>query len=90
MAPYTAPVDDIGFLLERIFNFDGVMQDLRGFEEVNAELAVTVMEEAGKFATGVLEPINRAGDEEGSTLENGVVRTTPGFAEAPAARGLQE
>ncbi|MCS4243287.1 alkylation response protein AidB-like acyl-CoA dehydrogenase [Rhizobium sp. BIGb0125] len=82
MAPYTAPVDDIGFLLERIFNFDAVMQDLQGFEEVNAELAVTVMEEAGKFATGVLEPINRAGDEEGSTLENGVVRTPKGMADA--------
>lgn len=82
MAPYTAPVDDIGFLLGKVFDFDTVMQSLKGFEEINTELAVAVMEEAGKFATGVLEPLNRSGDEEGSTLENGAVRTPKGMADA--------
>lgn len=82
MAPYTAPVDDIDFLLGRIFGFDSVMQSLTGLEDVNTELAVTVMAEAGKFTTGILEPINRSGDEEGSTLENGAVRTPSGMAAA--------
>lgn len=82
MATYAAPVDDIAFLLNRVFDFDTAMAALPGFEEVNAELAVSVLEEAGKFAAGVLEPLNRPGDEEGCTLENGVVTTPKGVAEA--------
>ena len=82
MATYTAPVDDIAFLLTRVFDFDATMAGLPGFEEVNAELAVSVLEEAGKFAAGVLEPLNRSGDEEGCTLENGLVTTPKGVAEA--------
>ncbi|MFG1333944.1 acyl-CoA dehydrogenase [Xanthobacter autotrophicus] len=82
MATYTAPVDDIAFLLTRVFDFDSTMAGLPGFEEVNAELAVSVLEEAGKFAAGVLEPLNRSGDEEGCTLENGLVTTPKGVAEA--------
>ncbi|MFG1260480.1 MULTISPECIES: acyl-CoA dehydrogenase [Xanthobacter] len=82
MATYTAPVADIAFLLQRVFGFDALMAGLPGYEEVNAELAVSVMEEAGKFAAGVLEPLNRPGDEEGCTLENGVVTTPKGVAAA--------
>src|SRR3546814_1082912 len=58
------------------------MARLPGYEEVNTEVAVTIMEEAGKFATSVLEPLNRPGDEEGCTLENGVVTTPSGVAAA--------
>lgn len=82
MATYTAPVADIAFLLQRVFGFDAIMAGLPGYEEVNAELAVSVMEEAGKFAAGVLEPLNRPGDEEGCTLENGLVTTPKGVAQA--------
>ncbi|MFG1343924.1 acyl-CoA dehydrogenase [Xanthobacter autotrophicus DSM 431] len=82
MATYAAPVDDIAFLLKRVFDFDAIMAGLPGFEDVNAELAVSVLEEAGKFASGVLEPLNRPGDEAGCTLENGVVTTPKGVAEA--------
>src|SRR3546814_8543219 len=80
MTIYTAPVADISFLLRRVFGFDAIMASLPGYEEVNTELAVTIMEEAGKFATSVLEPLNRPGDEEGCTLENGVVTTPSGVA----------
>jgi len=82
MATYAAPVDDIAFLLSRVFDFDGAMAGLTGFEEVNAELAVSVLEEAGKFAAGVLEPLNRPGDEEGCTLKDGLVTTPKGVAAA--------
>src|SRR3546814_15736806 len=58
------------------------MASLPGYEEVNTGLAVTIMEEAGKFATSVLEPLNRPGAEEGCTLENGVVTTPSGVAAA--------
>ncbi|MDO6965335.1 acyl-CoA dehydrogenase C-terminal domain-containing protein [Rhizobium alvei] len=82
MATYTPPIDDIAFLLNDVLGFDDLMQALPGHEEVNAELAISVLEEGGKFCAGILEPINRSGDEEGSRLENGVVSTPKGFAEA--------
>ena len=82
MATYSAPVDDMAFLLRQVFDFDATMAGLPGYEEVNAELAVSVLEEAGKFAAGVLEPLNRPGDEEGCTLKDGVVTTPKGFADA--------
>ena len=82
MATYTAPVDDVAFLLGKVFDFDAVMAGLPGYEEVNADLAVSVLEEAGKFASGVLEPLNRPGDEEGCKLLNGSVSTPKGMADA--------
>ena len=73
MAAYTAPVDDVAFLLGKVFDFDRRMAELPGCEEVNTELAVSVLEEAGKFASEVLEPLNRPGDEEGCRLVDGEV-----------------
>ena len=82
MASYTPPVEDMVFLLSEVFDFDGRMAELPGFEEINSELAATVLEEAGKFAAQVLEPLNRSGDEEGSRLIDGKVVTPKGFKEA--------
>jgi alkylation response protein AidB-like acyl-CoA dehydrogenase len=82
MTAYTAPVDDITFLLGKVFDFDRCMAGLPGFEEVNTELATCVLEEAGKFASEVLEPLNRPGDEEGCRLQDGCVSTPKGMAEA--------
>jgi 3-(methylsulfanyl)propanoyl-CoA dehydrogenase len=82
MAGYTAPIDDIAFLLGRVFDFDTTMSGLPGHEEVNTELAVSVLEEAGKFASEVLEPLNRPGDEEGCRLVDGCVSTPKGMAGA--------
>src|SRR3546814_16224456 len=50
--------------------------------EVDANLAVTVLEEAGRLYAERLHPLNRPGDEQGSTLVNGAVQTPDGFAEA--------
>ncbi|OLP54363.1 acyl-CoA dehydrogenase [Rhizobium rhizosphaerae] len=82
MAAYAPPIEDIGFLLNDVFGFDAVMAGLPGYEEVNAELALTVLAEGGRFCAEVLEPLNRSGDEEGCRLINGVVTTPKGFAEA--------
>jgi alkylation response protein AidB-like acyl-CoA dehydrogenase len=82
MTAYTAPVDDVAFLLGRVFDFDGQMAALPGCEEVNSELAVSILEEAGKFASEVLEPLNRPNDEEGCRLVDGEVVTAKGMAEA--------
>jgi alkylation response protein AidB-like acyl-CoA dehydrogenase len=82
MAAYIPPVDDMTFLLGEVFDFDALMAALPGFEEVNTELATSVLEEGGKFCAEVLEPLNRPGDEEGCLLEDGMVTTPKGFADA--------
>ena len=78
MAGYIPPVDDMTFLLGEVFDFDAQMAALPGCEEVNTELATSVLEEGGKFCAEVLEPLNRPGDEEGCRLENGLVTHAEG------------
>jgi acyl-CoA dehydrogenase len=56
--------------------------DVPGYDELDREVTQAILEEAGKLAAGVLQPLNRTGDEEGCRLENGVVRTPAGFKEA--------
>ena len=82
MASYIPPIEDISFLLADVFDFSGLMRTLPGFEEINAELAVSILEAGGKFCAEVLEPLNRSGDEEGSKLVDGVVLTPTGVASA--------
>ncbi|WP_454916966.1 acyl-CoA dehydrogenase [Xanthobacter sediminis] len=82
MAAYVPPVDDVSFLLRHVFSFDQTMAALPGYADVNADLAVSVLEEGGKFCAEVLEPLNRTGDEEGCTLADGRVTTPKGVAQA--------
>ncbi len=80
---YTAPVRDMRFVLEDIVDI-GSLTAL-GFEDLSSDLIAAVLTEAGKLASEVIAPLNRPGDEIGARLENGVVKTPPGFAEAFAA-----
>ena len=78
---FRAPVDDLLFVMTHGAGLgkgleEGVYQDLAdGF-------AATLLGEAGKFAEQVLAPINRAGDQQGASLANGVVTTSPGWTRA--------
>ncbi|HRJ59868.1 MAG TPA: acyl-CoA dehydrogenase C-terminal domain-containing protein [Azospirillaceae bacterium] len=81
MAAYAAPLREMRFVYQELFDFDAV-QALPGLEEVSADLVDTVLEEAAKICQEVLHPLNRSGDEEGCHFENGVVRTPAGFKEA--------
>jgi 3-(methylthio)propanoyl-CoA dehydrogenase len=78
---YTAPVQDIRFALNHIIGF-GKVAALPGCDQATPDLVDAVLEEAAKLAGNVLAPLNWIGDQEGSTLENGVVRTPTGFKEA--------
>jgi alkylation response protein AidB-like acyl-CoA dehydrogenase len=80
MYDYVPPIDDYRFLLREVLGFDAAMAEIG--MEVDADLAVTVLEEAGKLCADRLHPINREGDEQGSRLVDGVVVTPPGMAEA--------
>ena len=81
MIPYTAPVEDMWFTLEKLAGF-GELSLLPGWEEVTEDLARAVLEEAGRFGSEVIAPLNFSGDQTGSVAENGVVRTPEGFREA--------
>ncbi|MCA1909651.1 MAG: acyl-CoA dehydrogenase C-terminal domain-containing protein [Magnetospirillum sp.] len=81
MASYKAPLRDMRFVLYELMGGDELSQ-LPGYEEFTRDLIDPVLEEAAKVCEQVLHPLNRSGDEEGCTLENGVVRTPKGFVEA--------
>lgn len=78
---YIHPYQDTEFVLKHIVNFDRLCADA-GLDEVNLELAVAVLEEAGKIGADILAPLNRDGDENGAKLGADGVEQTPGFKEA--------
>ncbi|MEM6440322.1 MAG: acyl-CoA dehydrogenase family protein [Pseudomonadota bacterium] len=78
---YQAPVRDLAFCLDHVVEADR-LAGTEKFADATAETRAAVLEEAGKVAADVLAPLNRAGDQTPARLENGVVRATPGFADA--------
>ena len=76
---YTAPLADMRFALRELAGLAGVAA-LPGYEHATDDTIDAVLEEAAKLAGNGLAPLNRDGDKIGATLENGVVRTAPGFA----------
>jgi alkylation response protein AidB-like acyl-CoA dehydrogenase len=81
MTTYTAPLKDMRFVLNELAGLDAVAK-LPGCEEASAETVDAILEEAGKFASGVLDPLDRPGDVEGSQWKDGAVRTPKGFRDA--------
>jgi len=80
MPHYTAPVNDIQFVLHDVLKAEA--QDIPGYGEMERDFTSAVLGEAAKIAENVLQPLNVVGDREGCVLENGVVRTPPGFKAA--------
>ena len=77
--PYRAPLSEFRFLLDRIVGFDRISASAR-FAEAGPEMVEAILTEAAHLCETVLAPLNRAGDKHPARLENGVVRTSPGFA----------
>ena len=78
--PYRAPVTDITFCLDHVVGFDRV-QAASTFEDATSDVVQAILTEAGRICEEVIAPLNRAGDETPARLENGVVRTSPGYAD---------
>jgi len=77
--PYRSPAADILFSLSAVAGFKGMIgQGLMG--DLDWDAVTSIVEEAGRFATEEIAPLNRAGDLAGARFENGVVRTADGFA----------
>lgn len=81
MYDYQAPLRDMQFILSTIAGLDEITA-LPNCEEATADLVSAVLEEASKFAAGVLAPLNQVGDLQGCRLEDGVVHTPEGWQAA--------
>src|SRR5436189_2741900 len=82
MSTYHAPLQEMQFVLNDLAGLAQVAS-LPGFEEATPDTVSAILEEAAKFATNVLDPLNVPGDREGSVLQaDGTVKTPKGFKEA--------
>lgn len=83
MADYKAPLRDMRFVLEEVFDAPAQWAALPGLADVvDGETAMAVLEEAGKLTASVIAPLSRAADEEGCHYADTVVTTPKGFVEA--------
>ncbi len=78
---YTAPIRDLFFACTEIADFEGINK-LPGFEEATPDLLQVILQEAGKFGSEVLAPLNHSGDQQGASLVDGQVVTADGWKQA--------
>ena len=78
--PYRAPVTDYQFLFRHVAGFDQIAGTEK-FSEASDDVVDAILTEAGKMCEEVMSPLQRPGDLEPARLENGIVRTSPGYAD---------
>lgn len=77
---YQTPISEMQFLMRHVIGAERLSETAR-FADATQEMSDAILTEAAKLADTVIAPLNRVGDLEPAKLENGVVRTSPGFAE---------
>jgi len=80
MPSYIAPLEDMMFLFNKLRN-NQKYNEIEKYKEVNSELVKDILEEAAKINQNLILPLAKSGDENPPVLENGVVRTSPGYKE---------
>ena len=81
MTTYAAPIQDLMFLYEKLRYYKNY-NEIKKYEEVTSELVKNILEEAAKINQNIILPLAKAGDENPTVLENGVVITPPGYKKA--------
>ena len=81
MENYQAPIEDMYFALTQLADIDELSKKINN-EEISSDNIKMIIEEAGKFASQELDPINQIGDQQGIKLENGLVRMPSSFIQA--------
>ena len=80
---FSTPTRDMRFALEQMAGFDALTRT-GAYPDLSDDLVGAILGEMAKYCDNVVAPLNEKSDREGARLENGVVRTTPGFKEAYA------
>ncbi len=83
MGEYSAPLKDMRFVLNNIIDLEG-LSAIEKFAHAESDVVDAVLEEASKLAGNVLSPLNRIGDEAGTSVTDGVVTSPDGWKEAYA------
>ena len=81
MPTYTAPLEDMMFLYEKLRN-NKHYNELEKYKDISSDLVKDILQEAAKINQNIILPLAKAGDDNPTTLENGIVRTPPGYKEA--------
>ncbi len=81
MSAYAAPLKDMRFVLNELAGLAAVAK-LPGYQEATSDTVNAILDEASKFSTEVLDPLNYSGDQEGAQWKDGAVTTPKGFKEA--------
>ena len=81
MPIYNAPIEDMMFLFDKLRNNKNY-NEIEKYKEVNSELVKNILDEAAKINENIILPLAKSGDENPTILENGVVRTPPGYKKA--------
>lgn len=84
MSDYNAPVKDMRFIFEELCDFEG-LNGLPAFADVTPDMVDHILNESARFTGEMVAPLNQSGDQQTSTLEDGVVTTPDGFKEAYAS-----
>lgn len=79
--PFRAPVYEYTFLFENVVDYS-VLTTTEKFQDATSDMVDAILTEAGRLCEDVMYPVQRNGDIDPARLENGVVRTSKGFAEA--------
>ncbi|MCM0613871.1 acyl-CoA dehydrogenase C-terminal domain-containing protein [Marinobacter sediminum] len=82
MPVYKAPLRDMKFLLNEVFDYPRHYKSLKSGENATPDIVDAILTECGRFCEDVLSPLYQSGDEEGCTLKDGVVTTPAGYKEA--------
>lgn len=82
MSQYKAPLRDIRFVRDELFDFNAHYQNLPGCQDATADTVHAILEEAAHFSEEVLAPLNAVGDREGCTWTPEGVKTPTGFKAA--------
>ncbi|PCI49248.1 MAG: acyl-CoA dehydrogenase [Alphaproteobacteria bacterium] len=84
MAEYIAPTREMKFVLKDVIGISEI-SELARFQDASDDIIDAVLEEAGKFCSEILSPLNVVGDRQGARLADDGVKSSPGFKEAYAA-----
>ena len=82
MGSYVPPLRDIQFVMHELLDTEATLKQLPAHADLDVDTINAIVEEAGKFSSQVIFPLNHSGDQEGCTWNDTVVTTPKGYKEA--------